>query len=98
MRNLEGRDAGAQRFCYRGGAWRIGFWKNDYELLAAITGHQISSTIQCLVEGNGDLFQAAVAALMAIGIVESLEKVGVDHDQRERRVGTARTPPLDVEH
>src|SRR5438105_1541332 len=98
MRNLKRGDAGAERFCYRGGAWRIGFWKNDYELLAAITGHQISGAIQCLVEGSGYLFQAIVAALMAIGIVESLEKVGINHDQREHRAGTARAPPLEVEN
>src|ERR1051325_4689976 len=98
MWNLERRDAGAERFCDGGGALCIGFWKNDRELFAAITGHEISGAIQCLMEVNGDLFQAVVATLMAIGIVESLEKVGINHDQRERHIGTTRAPPLQVEH
>jgi hypothetical protein len=34
---------------------------------------------------------------VAIGVIERLEKVGIDHDQRKRRTGAARPPPFEVE-
>jgi hypothetical protein len=76
---------------------RISFWKNDYEFLTAITGYHISGPIQRIAQDACQPYQAVVAMLMAIGIIESLKKVRIDHYQGKRCTRAASAPPFEIE-
>jgi hypothetical protein len=62
-------------------------WQQDGELLAPNTAHKI-----CLSQGGqtnlGKRDESMVAPTMTMGIVDSLEKVNVQHEQGQRPVVT----------
>ena len=57
--------------------------QDDGELFATVAGGQVHLADR-LAERRGHVSQDLVAGLMAVRIVEFLEMIDVDHDQRER--------------
>ena len=74
LENSIGDDAGSH--CIRCG-------QDHGKLLAAVTGDQIARAKHHFLEHLGNLLQAVVAGLMPVGIVEALEVIDIDHQQRQ---------------
>ena len=68
--------------------------EHDQELLAAVTSEEVVRP-ERLAAARRDLPQHLVAGLMAVGVVDPLEVIGVDHRDRERAgvaLGSGRSP------
>lgn len=61
----------------------IGFRQNSHKLFTAITGQQVTRTIDGLMQGRGYLDQTLIAATMPIIVVIGLEKVDIHHKQSQ---------------
>ena len=72
----------------------IGSWKDDRKFLAAVSGDEVPFTTERRSEGAGHGDQRLVADEMTEAVVELLETVNVDHDQRQRLPGAGRPAPL----
>ena len=64
-------------------------FEHDHELVAAEARHQIARA-QALFEPFGHQAQQPIACSMTQGIVDLLEAIDVDEQQRQRRSGAAR--------
>ncbi|MER3356778.1 MAG: hypothetical protein RLQ73_22850 [Hoeflea sp. D1-CHI-28] len=58
-------------------------WNDHDEFLTAITGQQTAVVGKDVLDRHGQALQAFIAGLMAIGVVESLEVIDVDHQKRQ---------------
>src|SRR5438067_2517230 len=79
------------------GALAIGPRQQHGELLAAVARDEVAGAVQRLREQSADAAEAFVAGLVSVRIVVGLERVDVDHQQRQRRARADAAPPLDVE-
>lgn len=59
---------------------KFGVGQNAGELFASIARHQISRPLQARFQYSGNLAQAVVASLVSVPVVESLEKIYIQHD------------------
>ena len=87
-------DAQAQDLGDGGGAAGGRRRQNRRELLAAVARDEVARARQRLADLAGHAPQALVADLVAERVVEVLEVVDVDHDERERQPVAGRAPPL----
>jgi hypothetical protein len=76
------------------GPRRIGVGQDARKLLAAVARHHIGRTIQAALQCLGSAAQAVIARLVPVEIVEALEEVDVEQQQRQRRAVAPRTLPL----
>ena len=65
------------------GAVFVGSGQHDGELFSAVAGNQIAGAENDIERGLGDLLETAIAPDVSVGVVVSLEVVGVDQEQRE---------------
>ena len=61
------------------GALEVGAGQHHRELLAAVAGGRVD-VARALAQDASDLAQHDVALLMAVGVVDALEVVDVEHD------------------
>jgi len=87
-------DAGAEPFTDRQCAGHFGVRQQDDELLAAIARHEVARPPQQRLQRVGHTGQAAVAAGVTVMVVVILEKIDVDHQQRQRHGGPQRPAPF----
>ena len=73
-----------------------GFGQNDHELVAAVAASHVRPA-QDLLQPLADRGQDAVAAQVAMAIVDPLEVVDVEEHERDRVAGAARAGELHVE-
>ncbi len=76
---------------------QIGVGQDDGELVAAVAGQQIARAFDGLAHRPRHLDEAVVAGRVAVGVVECLEVVDVDHYQSERQPLTRRPTMLPCE-
>jgi len=93
--DLERFDAAAEAFGEDDGSGAVGFGQQYGELFAAhaaenVGGAQVS--LEVMAEGD----EGGIAAGVAVGIVDSLEAIGVDHEQAERAAVAAAADELIV--
>ena len=79
---LEGLDLGADALRELERAVQAGLWQRDRHLLAAVAGGLVHLA-RGLAQHAGDLAQHVVALEVAVGVVDALEVVDVEHDQPE---------------
>ena len=70
-----------------------GVGQDDGELLAAVAGREVDAAPELLAEQPAQPSQRFVPGGVAAGVVELLEVVDVDHEQRHRRVVPAARAP-----
>ena len=61
----------------------VGVGQKRGEFLAAVARRQVTRPSQCRQQNGGDFAQAIVTCEMTVAVVERLEPIDVDHDQRE---------------
>ena len=71
-----------------------GFGQHAGELFTTIACHQVCRAAQAGLECTGHQAQRVVPGLVAIAVVEQLEKIHIQQDQRQRRVVARRPGPL----
>ncbi|MEQ8482252.1 MAG: hypothetical protein RIC18_16500 [Hoeflea sp.] len=59
--------------------------QDRHELLAAIAGQQAAVIGKDLPDCRGQVLQTFIARLVAVGVVEVLEMIDIDHQQRQVR-------------
>ena len=67
------------------------------EFLAAEPRRAIAGTLDRVGDADRDADQHLVAGLVAIVVVVGFEMVGVDHQQRDRRLAAHRAPPFGID-
>src|SRR5579872_5438590 len=75
------------------GARKLGVGEGDQKLLAAVTAQHVGRPKEAEA-GLRHLSDRLVADLMAVGVVDALEVIDVDHQQRELRAVAFGTPHL----
>ena len=88
MRNAHGDDGLANVLGNQPGACQIRLGQHDGKLFATMTGCNIARTTDIGLKRAGDRAEDLVALPMAVAIVEVLEVIGVDIQQRQSRAGT----------
>ena len=63
----------------------IGRGQGSDELLAAIAGQQIVTPLQAASKNGGDRLQALISFRVAIGVIEALEVVDIDHENGQAK-------------
>src|ERR1043166_6940545 len=89
-------DDGDDAFGEDQGAFDVRFGQDDGELLAAVAGEQLLLA-DAPLDAGGKLAEGEVAAEVAEVVVDVLELVDVDHDQREGALITGAASELAVE-
>jgi len=75
---------GADLLRHRYGTGAIGFRQNSSELFAAIAGGQVLNSVDVFAEHTGNLLQAIVPGNVAIAVVECLEMIDVQNQERQQ--------------
>ncbi len=83
MGNAKGLDASAHLFGHVVGATAVRHGQDAHEFLAAVAGDEVAGPAQAAGEHAADAAQAVVAGHMAVEVVEGLEVVDIEHDQRQ---------------
>ncbi len=73
----------------------VGAGQDDGEFFSAVAGDQVAGAEDDIECGFGDLFEAAVAADVAVGVVVALEVVGVDEQEGEFAAFAEGAAPFD---
>ena len=95
MRQGQRLDGGLDVARHVGGGLQIAAGQQHHELLAAEARHQVAlAPAAGLRQGAGQRLQAGVAGQVAVVVVEVLEHVHVDHQQRQRRAGPLGARPF----
>src|SRR5581483_4958396 len=76
-------DAGRDPFREGVGLGAAGVGKHDNELVASDPGSEIAGA-QPLLNRSGDGLQGSIATLVSVGVVDRLEVVQVEQQERER--------------
>src|SRR5207249_11243524 len=89
-------DLPPQRLCDHLGAGERRIGKNDEELVSAVPAPDVAAS-QDSREQRADGLQHFVPADVAKSIVDALEMIDVEHDERERLIRSARPSDLAAE-
>ena len=93
----ENLQCSAHPFGEPAGAGEVGIRERDAELLAAVTKQDVA-VADTLEHAVRDGLQGDVAGGMPVLVVDGLESIDVDHDERQRCAVTVRELHLAVEH
>jgi hypothetical protein len=80
--NLQVQNCDGDRLGYRSRRIRKRGPQKDDELLPAVPGDELTRDWQASSKSPGNLLEAGVAQLMAVGVIEALKKINVEIDQR----------------
>ena len=72
--------------------------QDEHELLSPVTRGQVAGAVGGSAHRAPDLGEAGVSGQVAVAVVEILEEVDVDEDERERGRVAGRTPPFVAQH
>ncbi|MNY28697.1 hypothetical protein D3C86_1626870 [compost metagenome] len=78
-----------QAFADHAGGFAAGSGEQYEKLFAAVTKHHVD-VAQLAFQGGGNVYQALVADAVAVVVVDPLEVVEIEHQQRERLLVAAR--------
>ena len=76
---------------------RVGAAEDDREFFAAVARDQIGRAVDRAFQDRRDLLQAFVSGVVPVGVVEELEVIDVDEDERHLIFRADRAPPLGCE-
>ena len=82
MLQLQAGQAILQPLRHAGRRLTVGIGQQQHKLLSAIAGHQIRWCANRTVERLCHLLEAHISHLMAVVVVEALEIVHIDQDER----------------
>ncbi len=78
-----GGDAPAQPLRHHGGHRHVGLRHDDDELFAAVPAREIDAADRSF-DAQREIAQHVVAGIVAVGVVDRLEIIDVDHQRRQR--------------
>jgi len=68
------------------GGLTLDMWQQDDKFLSAVASHQLPRAAPGLRQGMGQQSKALVTGNVAIEVVELLEMIDVEHDERNRHL------------
>lgn len=80
------------------GIAELNIGQNGAEFFATITGHRVRGSPGRVFQRLGNLFQADVTCRMAVAVIQCLEKVHIDHDDRQRQFVAHTAAPFLIQH